>query len=191
MSQVLGSVAGPLTSMFGGSSTQSGDASAVAAQDAMGPYRSGLASMVNGLITNPSSIQSFPGYQFGMSQGTQAVQGSAAAKGQLNSGNTLSALNTFGQGYAQSNWLNDINSISNIAQGNPAYAGILQQGNNANTAGQVSALGGGMGALSSMFGGGSSGGGSWFSSLFSGGSGTANLSDGGDYSSFFTNYGGT
>lgn len=174
MGDILGSIAGPITSLFGGSSAQSDNAQAVSSQDAFGPYRSGLASLVNGLITNPNGATSDPGYGFGLQQGSQTVQGSAAASGQLNSGNTLSALSKFGTGYAQQNWLNDINSISNIAQGNPAYAGITAQGNLANTAGQVSALGGGFGIASSLLSSsGSGGGGGFFGSLFGGSGGAA------------------
>lgn len=180
----LSSVASPLTSLFGGSSSQSSVQSAVSSQDAFGPYRSGLASLVNNLISDPSSIQSFPGYQFGMSQGTQAIQGNAASAGMLNSGNTLSSLNTFGQNYGQQNWLQDISEIANVAQGNPAYAGLSAEGNLANTAGQTSALSGGLGMLGSLFGSSGSGSsglsgiGSWFGSLF-GSSGSSGAASGG------------
>ena len=38
---------------------------------------------VNQLISNPSSVQGLPGYQFGMDQGTKAVNSGAAARGIL------------------------------------------------------------------------------------------------------------
>lgn len=41
-----------------------------------------------------------PGYQFGLSEGTRALQGSAAARGGLYSGATLKALNRYGTDYA-------------------------------------------------------------------------------------------
>lgn len=41
-----------------------------------------------------------PGYQFGLNEGTKAVQGSAAARGGLYSGATLKALDRYGTDYA-------------------------------------------------------------------------------------------
>lgn len=48
----------------------------------------------------PQEVLSDPGYQFGMDQGTRALQGSAAARGGLYSGATMKALNKFGNDYA-------------------------------------------------------------------------------------------
>lgn len=45
-----------------------------------------------------------PGYQFALDQGTQAVQNSAAARGDLLSGNTATALTKYGQGLADTNY---------------------------------------------------------------------------------------
>jgi hypothetical protein len=89
------------------------------------PYLSGWASMLNNLVTNPSSVSSLPGYQFQMDQGTQAIQGSSAARGMLNSGNTLSALDKYGQGLASSFYQQQFNNLSGIASGNPQW-GQLQ-----------------------------------------------------------------
>lgn len=46
------------------------------------------------------AFRSTPGYQFGLDQGTKQVQASAAARGGLNSGATLKALQKFGTDYA-------------------------------------------------------------------------------------------
>lgn len=73
------------------------------------PYRAlatevGLPGIRNILAQDqPMSIQdvlSDPGYQFGLDQGRNALQGSAAARGGLYSGRTLQALNKFGNDYA-------------------------------------------------------------------------------------------
>jgi len=50
----------------------------------------------------PQEVMSDPGYQFGIDQGTRALQGSAAARGGLYSGATMKALNRFGNDYATS-----------------------------------------------------------------------------------------
>ena len=44
---------------------------------------------LNELLQNPSSITSTPGYQFAYNQGLEAVNRTAAAKGNLGSGNRL------------------------------------------------------------------------------------------------------
>lgn len=70
------------------------------------------------------------GYQFGMDQGTQAITGSAAAKGLLNSGSTAKALNTFGQNYANTQYQNYLNPLQNLVNsGNQAGSTIGGAGN--------------------------------------------------------------
>lgn len=54
----------------------------------------------SGLLTNPSSITSDPGYQFQLSQGAQTLDRSAAAKGKLFSGGAQAAQQQYGQNYA-------------------------------------------------------------------------------------------
>lgn len=46
-----------------------------------------------------SNLESDPGYQFGLNQGTTAIERSAAARGGLYSGATMKALNRYGQDY--------------------------------------------------------------------------------------------
>lgn len=50
-----------------------------------------------------------PGYQFRLNQGTQALDNSAAAKGDLLSGNTLQGVTQFGQDYASNEYGNVYN----------------------------------------------------------------------------------
>jgi hypothetical protein len=47
-----------------------------------------------------NDFQKDPGYQFRMDEGMKALQGSAAARGSLNSGGTLKALDRYSQGLA-------------------------------------------------------------------------------------------
>jgi hypothetical protein len=74
-------------------------------------------------ITNV--VSNLPGYQFNLDQGTKAIERQGAAKGMLGSGNTLSALQTYGQGQAQSYYNQYMGYLSGItAQGAPATAQI-------------------------------------------------------------------
>jgi hypothetical protein len=65
------------------------------------------------------------GYQFGLDQGREAITGSAASKGLLNSGATAKALTKFGTGYANQQFGNYFNQVLGLGnQGNQA-AGVL------------------------------------------------------------------
>ena len=69
---------------------------------------------LNTLLQNPSSIESTPGYQWAYNQGLQAVNRTAAAKGQLGSGNRLYDLTKFGQGLASQTYDNTVSQLSNL-----------------------------------------------------------------------------
>lgn len=56
------------------------------------------------LLSNPSSITSDPGYQFGLSQGVNALDRSAASKGLALSGAQQKALDQYGQDYASTKY---------------------------------------------------------------------------------------
>jgi hypothetical protein len=64
-----------------------------------------------GPFTSPTAEQAAaqPGYQFGLNQGEEALQNSAAASGSLESGNTQEALNNYAQQYAQTDYNNVYN----------------------------------------------------------------------------------
>jgi hypothetical protein len=65
------------------------------------------------------AFQAGPGYQFALDQGTQAALRGAAGSGQLASGNTLMALNRYGQGLANQEygtWLNGLNGYNAMGQ---------------------------------------------------------------------------
>lgn len=157
---LLGSVAAPfsgaglLGGLFGG-----GGGGSSATSDPLAPYRGQYASMLNQLITDPSKVTTLPNYQFGLNQGLQAIQGSAAAQGMLNSGNTLTALQKFGQDYGQSQYTSYLNQLAGLASGNPAYAQIAAQQQSQTAQGLGSLLGagfqgiGGFGGLGNVLGG--------------------------------------
>lgn len=66
------------------------------------------------LLTNPSSIQGDPSYQFRLDQGNQEINRSAAAKGMLGSGNVLAELAKYGQGMASNEYGNQFNRLSSL-----------------------------------------------------------------------------
>jgi hypothetical protein len=89
--------------------------SAFSQSNPFGPYRDQYAKQLSGLIANPSSITSYPGYQLGFDQGNQAVQRSMAAKGFLGSGNEATALVQYGQGYAEQFLGNEEQMLAGLA----------------------------------------------------------------------------
>lgn len=66
-----------------------------------------LSSLSSGDFAN--NLQMDPGYQFRLNEGMKAIQGSAAARGGLNSGATLKALERYGQDYASNEYQNAYN----------------------------------------------------------------------------------
>ena len=82
-----------------------------------------------------SQAENYPGYQFGLGQGEQALQNSAAAKGGAFGGNTQEALNNYAQQYAQNDYTNVYNQGFNTFEANQtntfnrlaALSGIGQQ----------------------------------------------------------------
>jgi len=66
-----------------------------------------------------------PGYQFALDQGTRATERQGAARGMLGSGNTLTALQSFGQDLATNTYQGYMANLSNIiAEGSGATAAI-------------------------------------------------------------------
>lgn len=65
-----------------------------------------------------STAELYPGYQFGLQQGEGALQNSAAAKGNLLSGNTLEQLSNYAQNYAQNDYTNVYNQAFNTFNSN-------------------------------------------------------------------------
>jgi hypothetical protein len=118
-----------------------------------------------------SQLTNFPGYQFGLNQGVQALDRSAASRGLLLSGAQLKDAQTYGQGYAQQQaWAPYVSELSSVAGlGENAGAGVgnaaVQTGSGvassqlaagqATAAGQVSSANQLTSGLSGLFGSGS------------------------------------
>lgn len=85
--------------------------------DPQAPYRAGYASKLNGLVNDPSSITSMPGYQAGL----QAVQRSMGAQGYQGSGNMMAALQKYGGDF----YNNQVSQLNGLAGGSPSQAAQL------------------------------------------------------------------
>jgi hypothetical protein len=87
--------------------------------------------------------QQSPGYQFQFDQGVRAVDANAAASHMLRSGATGKALETFGQGLANTDFGNYYNRLAGLAGGGLTAAGGLERANQnyvANLSGNVGAM---------------------------------------------------
>lgn len=69
-----------------------------------------------------STAEQYPGYQFQLQQGEGALENSAAAKGNLVSGNDLEAQQQYGQNLAQNDYNNVYNQSFNTFETNQANA---------------------------------------------------------------------
>ena len=94
------------------------------------------------LLENPGAMTSNPAYQFAFDQGMEAINRSAAAKGQLGSGNRLMELTKYGQGVAsqQFNSLADLYSTLAGAKNQNAAGAVGAAASAIN--GQTSAMNG-------------------------------------------------
>jgi hypothetical protein len=88
----------------------------------MSQYQPALASQLYGLLSNPNTVTTTPGYQFNLQQGLQAQQASQAAKGNLVSGGALLQANQYGQQYAQSSLAQQEAMLANLASQAPSQA---------------------------------------------------------------------
>ena len=120
----------------------------------LSPYRTGGASALDQLLgiyglgpggaLNSQQLQGMltntPGYQFGLNQGVQALDRSAASRGMLLSGAQLKDAQQWGQGYAMQNawqpYVQGLQSLSGMGENAAAQTGTFGQ----NTANQVSQL---------------------------------------------------
>lgn len=69
--------------------------------------------------------QNSTGYQFGLNQGEQSINGNAAAQGLLGSGATGKALESYGQNYANTQYGNYTNQLQQLLNSGNQSAGIL------------------------------------------------------------------
>jgi len=89
-------------------------------------------------------LRQYPGYQFALEEGLGAVEQSAAARGTLQSGQTMKDLTAYGQGLATSNfenYMNRLQGLSGVGQQTAVQTGGFRQ----NMAGQVAAAQRGIG----------------------------------------------
>lgn len=129
----IGAVGGIVSSSISANGAENAAQTAANAADPFASQRGQYQTMLSDLISNPSSITSTPGYQFGLQQSQNAVEGSAAANGMVNSGNVLSALSTNAQGYAATQLNNQellLSQLSGANVGSPGTAGQILQGQN-------------------------------------------------------------
>ena len=89
------------------------------AQAATQNLSANAANKLSELLSNPSSIESQPGYQWAYNQGLEAVNRTAAAKGQLGSGNRLYDLTKYGQGLASQQYGNTVSQLGNLINKTP------------------------------------------------------------------------
>jgi len=89
--------------------------------------RNSALDQINALLANPSDVTKQPGYEFGLSQGTRALNAGAAARGMNYSGAQAKALTRYGQDYAGTKLDQSYNRLANLA-------GLGQVATNSNTA---------------------------------------------------------
>lgn len=84
----------------------------------MAPWReagSAAIGQINALLSNPSSLQSTPGYQFRFDQGQKALDRSAVGRGGLFSGRAMMDAQRFGQGFASNELADAFNRYAALA----------------------------------------------------------------------------
>lgn len=74
-----------------------------------------LLGLTGGGAQAASALAQYPGYQFTMDQGVQALDRSAASKGLLLSGGQLKDVTAYGQGLASTQYQNAVANISSLA----------------------------------------------------------------------------
>jgi hypothetical protein len=99
--------------------------------------RNDALSQIQNLLKNPNGITNDPGYQFGVDQGTRALNSGAASRGMTYSGAAGKALTRFGNDYAGTKLDASYNRLSNLAGMGQVGANNNQQAgmNYANNAG--------------------------------------------------------
>ena len=111
------------------------------------PYREAGTSALAGiqaLLKDPSSITTMPDYQFGLDQGSKALQNSATARGMTHSGQQAKALERYGNDYAGTKLgesFNRLASIAGIGQTATNQTGAMGQGYAGQMAGNITGMG--------------------------------------------------
>ena len=147
MGSIIGGVIGGIGSLFGGSSAKKNDLtgynylvandgtyvnSGTAANSAAAQL-TGIAPLQQGTSNAFNNYLNSTGYQFQMNQSNQALTGSAAARGILNSGSTGKALTAYDQGLASQSFNNYLGQLN--TQGNQGLTATGQIGSAGTTGG--------------------------------------------------------
>ena len=120
-----------LNSLYQGSQAGGAASAAAGAADPFASQRGMYQTMLRQLMTDPNMIMQSPIYQTEMEAGIDAVNRTAGAKGQLTSGNRLTALQKYGSGVAAdvfSKYAGLLSTLSGATTGSPAAAGQAIQG---------------------------------------------------------------
>jgi len=89
--------------------------------------RNSVLPQIQGLLSNPSSIQQDPGYAFQFAEGQKALNNGAAGRGMTYSGAQGKALQRYGQDYGATKLDQSLNRLTTVA-------GLGQVGSNSNNA---------------------------------------------------------
>jgi hypothetical protein len=134
-------LAGNLYGMYGGINLENQARNVLAQSNPFGGYRPMYGAMLAQLMQDPSSIARDPGYQFLLSQGTEAINRQAAAGGGVGFGSTAdkALLERFGAGELANQFLQQqIQTLTGLSGANIPPA---------NPAAALAALGGAQGTL--------------------------------------------
>ena len=123
----LQAIAGQSAGTTGSGSQVAGNVGGGALYDPMAAMRGSAQSQLSNLMANPSSVTQTPGYQFGMDQGTQALNRTMQAQGQGQSGAQQQALAQFGQGYAGQQYQQMYQNLYGLAGGGLGLSGVTGQ----------------------------------------------------------------
>jgi hypothetical protein len=83
----------------------------------------GLVNTTGNSALQQQTLENTPGYQFALTQGSQALARSGAAQGMNGSGNLAAGLTQYGQGLASQTYQQDVTNLSNLAT---QQSGMLQ-----------------------------------------------------------------
>ena len=139
---VASAAAGSLFNSMSGSNMSPGQAQQMT--DPFSQYRGMYGQQLNSLMQNPASVQTLPGYQASMAQGSNNLQRSMSASGQQQSGAEQIALSNYGQQFQTQAFQQQFNNLSSLsgAGANPANGGMAGVRTAMNNQNNNSALGG-------------------------------------------------
>lgn len=128
---------------------------AAALADPFAAQRGQYQTQLSGLLSDPNSFKSDPGYQFALNQGLDTLKGQAGATyGTSRVGGVDPELMKYAEGYASQNYDNRINQLMQLSgstTGSPATAGQILAGGfdhqSSDLSGGIAGLTGGIGAL--------------------------------------------